>query len=179
MPHANSPLPSLTLHSFQIWSRQEPTSGSCQRQVRPQQMEVLRASWYHQHFLWYRTPGSLPPRIPPPLEGVPRLEGQEPQTYHHGRKRTCAAFGHGIGSQNPETAAEGANFGQQFPEVLPHTVRASRGRQQQERLVVRPLRRAVRGEADRAASGETPDFAGCWWELGLGKLWVDYCLFVR
>jgi len=33
--------------------------------------------------IWNTSPG-LSPRVPSPLEGVPRLEGKEPQTHHHG-----------------------------------------------------------------------------------------------
>jgi len=37
----------------------------------------------------------LPPGVPSPLEGVPRLEGKEPQAHHHGWERACPTQRHG------------------------------------------------------------------------------------
>lgn len=74
-------------------------------------MEVLGTARCYQYVLWYWTSrgeqdwyfltevsslinflsAGLSPRIPSPLEGVPRLEGKEPQAHHHGWERTCAS----------------------------------------------------------------------------------------
>lgn len=81
--------------TFQIWSDSSAAAAGRQAEVRSIQVEVFWATRCNQHELRYWAVGGLSSRIPSSLEGVPRLEVEEPQTHDNGREREGSALDYG------------------------------------------------------------------------------------